>query len=124
MEREPESPIDATPRRSVIGGSRRLLAIGCVVAAALGVFLAFRLGSATSTESAPRVTPSPTPTATASPTVSDVFRQVGPSVVVIRAGDALGTGVIVADDGTILTANHVISKAKAKDITVTFAGGT
>jgi S1-C subfamily serine protease len=43
-------------------------------------------------------------------------------VVVVRAGDALGTGVIVADDGTILTANHVI--AGGKDINVTFADGT
>jgi S1-C subfamily serine protease len=43
-------------------------------------------------------------------------------VVVVRAGDALGTGVIVADNGTILTANHVI--AGAKDVSVTFADGT
>jgi len=42
-------------------------------------------------------------------------------VVVIRTNDALGSGVIVADDGTIVTANHVI--AGATRITVTFFDG-
>jgi S1-C subfamily serine protease len=40
---------------------------------------------------------------------------------VIRTKDTLGSGVIVADDGTIVTANHVI--AGATRITVTFFGG-
>jgi putative serine protease PepD len=43
-------------------------------------------------------------------------------MVFVRAGNELGTGVIVADDGTILTADHVV--AGAKSITVTFADGT
>jgi len=43
-------------------------------------------------------------------------------VVLVRSGHELGTGVIVADDGTILTANHVI--AGGGIITVTFADGT
>lgn len=126
MEREPERPDDAEPHRPAVGGSRRRLVTSSVVVAALVVIavLAFRLGSGSSTRSAPISTRAPTPTATASPTVSDIFRQVGPSVVVIRAGDALGTGVVAADDGRILTANHVIAKAKADDITVTFADGT
>lgn len=121
MEREPVRPIDAEPGRPVGRGSRRLVVTGSVVTAAVVVGLAFWLGGVSST-SAPVSTRSPTPTATASPTVSDIFRQVGPSVVVIRAGDGLGSGVVAADNGTILTANHVIDDAK--DITVTFADGT
>jgi putative serine protease PepD len=67
--------------------------------------------------------PAPSPTKTAPPTVSDIYQQVGPSVAVVRtAKGALGTGVIAADDGTILTADHVISDGSA--ITVVFADGT
>ncbi len=43
-------------------------------------------------------------------------------MVVVRTASDLGTGVIVADDGTILTANHVI--AGASGVTVTFFDGT
>jgi S1-C subfamily serine protease len=126
MDRQPDGVKDAAPRPAV-RGSRRLLAavIALVIALVAAIaMLAFRLGSATSTAGAPAATRSPTATATATadPTVSAIFHRVGPSVVVVHAGDALGTGVIVADDGTILTANHVI--AGAKDISVTFADGT
>jgi len=65
---------------------------------------------------------SPTPTPTPTLTVPDIYQRVAPSVVTIRAGDDLGTGVIVADNGTILTADHVI--ANGGSITVTFADGT
>src|SRR5215475_3958606 len=123
MGREPDGVKDAESRRPAVRGSRRLLATGIAVAAVLVAViavLAFRLGSVTGAAGVPAVTPSPT--ATANPTVSAIFHRVGPSVVVVRAGDELGTGVIVADNGTILTANHVI--AGAKDISVTFADGT
>jgi S1-C subfamily serine protease len=43
-------------------------------------------------------------------------------VVTVRTPNGLGTGVIVSDSGTILTADHVIAGAKA--VTVTFADGT
>jgi S1-C subfamily serine protease len=54
--------------------------------------------------------------------VSAIYQHVRPSVVVVRTGDKLGSGVVVADDGTILTANHVI--AGAAKITVVFFDGT
>jgi putative serine protease PepD len=124
MDREPDGAKDARSPPAV-RGSRRLLAAGILVVIALVAaiaVLAFRLGSATSASRVPAATPRPTATATADPTVSAIFHRVGPSVVVVRAGDALGTGVIVADDGTILTANHVV--AGAKTVSVTFADGT
>ncbi|WP_218034514.1 S1C family serine protease [Acrocarpospora corrugata] len=119
MEREPERANADGSRRVMAGVPGRLLIVGAV---ALMAALAFLLGRTTSTQSAPSPTRSPTPTATTSPTVSEIFQQVGPSVVVIRTDDAIGTGVIAADNGTILTANHVIAGAKA--ITVIFADGT
>ena len=67
----------------------------------------------------PSATPTPTPTVS----VADIFRRVGPSVAVVRtARGALGTGVIVAADGTVLTANHVI--ADRSPISLVFADGT
>ena len=127
MDRGPDGVDDAGPRTPGVRGSRRLLAAGlAAVAVLLGVIavLAFRLsggGPQTSARAAaPR--PSPSPASAASLTVPGVYQRVAPSVVLVRTGHGLGTGVIVADDGTILTANHVI--AGGGTITVTFADGT
>jgi putative serine protease PepD len=96
-----------------------------VVAMAVIAALAFRLGSSSST-SADRAsqTPSPTPAATATPLpVTDVYRQVVPSVVLITTSKgSLGSGTVVTDTGTILTAHHVVSGGG--DISVVFADGT
>jgi putative serine protease PepD len=106
-------------------GSRRLLASGlAAVVILLGVIavLATRLAGAPPAAGARSATPSPAPTSTASLTASAIYQRVVPSVVIVRAGHDLGTGVIVADNGTILTANHVI--AGGGPVTVTFADGT
>jgi putative serine protease PepD len=67
--------------------------------------------------------PSPSPSETAPPTTGDIFEAVGPSVVVVRtSAGALGTGTVAADDGTIITANHVVDDGSA--LTVIFADGT
>src|SRR6516162_9062512 len=122
MDRGPTGVDDAGPRTPGVRGSRRLLAAGlAAVVVLLGVIavLAIRL-SGTPAASAP--TPRPTPTPSASLTVPGIYQRVAPSVVIVRTGRELGTGVIVADNGTILTANHVI--AGAGTITVTFADGS
>jgi len=64
----------------------------------------------------------PSPSATASLTVPAIYQRVAPSVVAIQAGRGSGTGIIVADDGTIITADHVIADASA--VVVTYADGT
>jgi S1-C subfamily serine protease len=123
MDRGPADVDDAGPRTPGVRGSRRLLAAGLVaVAVLLGVItvLAIRLSDAPARPNARAGAPSPTPTA--SLTVPAIYRRVAPSVVIIRTSHELGTGVIVADNGTILTANHVI--AGGGTITVTFADGT
>ncbi len=116
------------PQSDPIGPNpgRRLLvaAVGVmVVALAVIAVLAFRLGSATSTDRA-SPTPTPTPATTATPLpVTDVYRQVAPSVVLITTSKgSLGSGVIVTDTGAVLTAHHVVSGGGA--ISITFADGT
>ena len=87
--------------------------------------LAFKLGSGSAT-SAKRATATatPTPAATATPLpVTDLYRQVVPSVVLITTSKgSLGSGVIVTDTGTVLTAHHVVSGGG--DISIVFADGT
>ena len=124
MDPEPDSVDDAGSTASGAGGSRRLIIVGLagglvllLVIAVLATWLASTPGPQ---KAAAAASPKPTPTPTL--TVPDIYQRVAPSVVTIRAGDDLGTGVIVADNGTILTADHVI--ANGGSITVTFADGT
>ena len=126
MDRGPAGVDNAGPPTPGVRGSRRLLAAGLaavVILLAVIAVLAARLSGAAPGASAHAATPSPTtPTSAASLTVPGIYQRVAPSVVVVRTSHGLGTGVIVADDGTILTANHVI--ASGGTITVTFADGT
>ncbi|MGR6914230.1 S1C family serine protease [[Actinomadura] parvosata] len=100
--------------------ARRFAAAGgaLVVVAALAYWMGGLGGERP--EAAPRPSPSPSPSTTL--TVPDVYKRVGPSVVVIQAGKSLGTGVIAAEDGTILTAYHVVKGGE--DVNLTFADGT
>src|SRR5882724_10734244 len=124
MDREPDGVDDAGSTVPRASGSRRLmvagLAAGVVLVLVIAV-LATWLASTSGTQKA-AATASPRPTPTATLTVPGIYQRVAPSVVTIRAGGDLGTGVIVADNGTILTADHVI--ASGRRITVTFADGT
>jgi putative serine protease PepD len=111
-----EPPVDPPSR-----GRRGALAAGAVVLVVLVVLatLLVTRGDKDIAAAAPAPTPTPTPTVT----VPDVYKKVGPSVVVVRtAKGSLGTGVIVAEDGTVLTANHVISDRSA--VNLIFADGT
>ncbi len=68
-------------------------------------------------------------TTAAEPTPAEIYEAILPSLVVVRAmrpglpnGVASGSGVIVNEDGDVLTANHVVRGATA--IEVSFADGT
>jgi putative serine protease PepD len=125
MDREPAGVDDASARPPKVRGSPRLLAAGLaviVVLIAVIAVLAIRVSGAAPEASARAATPGPTPAATANLTVPVIYQRLAPSVVLVRTSHDLGTGVIVADDGTILTANHVVASGGA--ITVTFADGT
>jgi putative serine protease PepD len=79
-------------------------------------------GSGSKVASDPTGSPSPS-SSTSSPTVSDIFQHVGPSVAVVRTAKGnLGTGVIATATGAVVTANHVIADGSA--ISIVFADGT
>ncbi|MBB6474282.1 S1C family serine protease [Sphaerisporangium rubeum] len=117
MEHAPHEAVRPETRTAGAGTARWIVA--GVVALVVVALLAYRLGGGGKGEQA-AVTPSPTPSVEL--TVTEVFERTGPSVVVIRAGPSLGTGVIAAEDGTIVTAYHVVKEAE--DVTVTFSDGT
>lgn len=126
MEREPDGVDDARARAPGTAAARRLVAAGAgagVVLLLVIAVLATRLASLPGSSSpAGQGAAAPSPSPAISLTVPAIFQRVVPSVVTVRSGHDLGTGVIVADDGAILTADHVVSGARG--ITVTFADGT
>ena len=103
-----------------------LLAVGVlVVAMVIIAALAFKLGSGSAmSANGASTTPTPIPAATATPLpVTEVYSQVVPSVVMITTSEgSLGSGVIVNDTGTVITANHVVSGGG--NISILFADGT
>ena len=114
------------PRPMAQRDNRRWLIAGAsVLAVALLIIgaLAFTLGSRT-VPAASQSSPTPTPRASPTPLpVTDLYRQVVPSVVLITTSKgSLGSGSIVTDTGTVLTANHVISGGGS--ISILFADGT
>jgi putative serine protease PepD len=122
---EPAGADDAGGGASGAAPPRRLIAAGVVTVVVLLVavaVLATRLLSLPPPASAKAAAPSPSPTSTAALSASAIYQRILPSMVTVRTGKDFGTGVIVADDGTVLTADHVI--AGAKSISLTFADGT
>jgi S1-C subfamily serine protease len=127
MDSEPAAASDVESRPAAGRGSRRSLAAWVTVVALLlaviGV-LAARLATGTSGPAGAAVaaTASPSPTASPSLPVPGIYQRLRPSVVVVQTDHSLGTGLIIADNGTILTADHIVQGAS--DITVTFADGS
>jgi len=120
VERVPQEAGAAEARGAVAGRVRWfVVGGGTLVVVAM---LAYLLGGGGGNGEGAAPGPSPTPTPSATLTVRQVFKRVEPSVVVVRAGRLLGTGVIAAEDGTILTAHHVVKDTE--DVTLTFADGT
>src|SRR5580693_9446399 len=107
MDREPAGVTDAEPRPAAARGPRRrgvaVLAVTVVLVALVAVIAVLATRGEVTRTASPAATPRPAPAA--SPSVSTIYQRVRPSVVVIRTNNALGSGVIVADDGTIVTAN-------------------
>ncbi|HEX4816060.1 MAG TPA: trypsin-like peptidase domain-containing protein [Nonomuraea sp.] len=123
MERGPQEAGAAEARGAVAGSGRRLVLGGVALVTLVVVAVsAYWLGGGGRDGGGAEARPSATPTPSATLSTAEVFERVGPSVVVIQAGKSLGTGVIAAEDGTVLTAHHVVKGAK--DVTLTFADGT
>lgn len=104
-----------------------LIAVIAALALALTATIAFQLGSGSSDPQQPKAAPKPSPSERESMTVAEIFQTMAPSVVFIKSTEAKskvasGTGVVINQDGTIMTAYHVVEGAKS--IEVTFADGT
>jgi putative serine protease PepD len=124
MDREPAGA-DGGERPPGVRVSRRLAAAGAAAGVAALIAIAVLATSLASTPAAPGPAPaaSPSPSPSASTlTVPGVYQRVEPSLVLVKTSAGFGSGVIVADSGTIVTADHVV--AGSKTITVTFADGT
>jgi putative serine protease PepD len=107
--------------RWILTAAAAVLAVAIVIVAVL----AFKLGSSmVASAGKASKTPAATPAKTATPLpVADLYQQVAPSVVLVTTSKgSLGSGVIVTDTGTVLTANHVISGGGS--ISILFADGT
>jgi S1-C subfamily serine protease len=126
----PDEP-GRTPRRWMRPDLRRKVLIGVVLLWALVITAVVLVRGGGAAKPSATATPAPSPSASDAPlSVPEVYRALLPSVVRIEAGGegrtntetAIGTGVIVNADGTILTAAHVV--AGADTITVAYADGT
>jgi S1-C subfamily serine protease len=128
-----EPPAPATRRRSRPGKRDILIALVIIWAVAITAVVLTR-GDKTPAAGIPAPTPSPSKS-DAPLTVAQIYQTARPSVVLIRAVGgsssvdgkqatevATGTGVIVNADGTVLTADHVISGSKS--IQLTYADGS
>jgi S1-C subfamily serine protease len=123
MDRDPAGVTDAEPRPAPARGPRRPRAAVLAVTAVVIVLVAVIVVLATRRQatSDPRPAATPRPSVSASPSVSAIYQRVRPSVVLVRTSHDLGSGVIVSDNGMIVTANHVI--AGATRIAVTYYNG-
>jgi S1-C subfamily serine protease len=128
---EPDKPVGRTPRRWMRPEARRKVLLGLVLLWALAITAAVLIRGGGDDRPLATATPKPSPSASDAPlSVPEVYRALLPSVVRIEAGgegrtsteSAIGTGVIVNANGTIMTAAHVV--AGAATITVSYADGT
>jgi putative serine protease PepD len=121
---EPPASVPPAPLPAKTFGWRWAAILGGVLVVAIVIIavLSFRLGSSSSAAPTRPTTAPATTTATTLP-VTEIYQRLAPSVVVVEtSGGSLGSGVIVTDTGTILTANHVISGGGS--VVVIFSDGT
>ncbi|MFI6089453.1 S1C family serine protease [Streptomyces sp. NPDC051218] len=119
---EAQAPEEPPRHRRRAKGPMALLAAVAIAAAAVGGGTAYAFQELTgkdgSSSSATNTNVVPT---SQKGTVSGVAEAVSPSIVEISAqsgsGEATGSGVIISEDGEIITNNHVISGASSVKVT-------
>ncbi|GHB09873.1 protease [Streptomyces tendae] len=120
---QPEQPAEPHGRRPARRrGPAALLVAVAIVAAAVGGGTAYGIqeltgsGAVASSSTSTNVVPS-----SQKGTVSGVAKAVSPSIVEINAtsnaGSSTGSGVIITDDGEIITNNHVVAGASSVKVT-------
>ncbi|MFD4262142.1 S1C family serine protease [Streptomyces sp. NPDC058534] len=116
---QPEQPQPEQPQKKhrARRGPVALLAAVAIVAAAIGGGTAFGIQELTGGETVASSTSTNVVPSSQKGTVSGVAKAVSPSIVEIsatsNAGSSTGSGVIITDDGEIITNNHVVSGASS-----------
>ncbi|WP_219469321.1 S1C family serine protease [Nonomuraea rhizosphaerae] len=119
-------PLPPQPRKPGLAFGRKTVAGLALAAMAVG---GGAVGAAAATAFAPQaqVVSAPSPVfkqASSQLTVSEVAAKVQPSVVMIQGQSGEGSGVVLSDDGLILTNNHVVVGAgSGGQMTVKFNDG-
>ncbi|MER6803892.1 MULTISPECIES: S1C family serine protease [Streptomyces] len=110
------------PKRKRARGPAALLAAVAVVAAAVGGGTAYGVQELTGSDTVASAGTAGTHVVPAGQkgTVSGVAEAVGPSIVEIKAasdaGSSTGSGVIITEDGEIITNNHVVAGASSVEV--------
>ncbi|MFC9061103.1 S1C family serine protease [Streptomyces sp. NPDC057074] len=111
---QPEQP---QQRRRARRGPVALLAAVAIVAAAIGGGTAYGIQELAGGDTVASATSTNVVPSSQKGTVSGVAKAVSPSIVEIsatsNAGSSTGSGVIITDDGEIITNNHVVSGASS-----------
>ncbi|GAA3286660.1 trypsin-like peptidase domain-containing protein [Dactylosporangium vinaceum] len=127
---DPTSPDGATAVPAPLRSRRLGKGVVAVVAAAAlsiasavgGGVAALELRPATATSTVVTAQNS-SGSSTGTANLADVAAAVRPSVVSINTGSAVGSGVIITTDGSILTNNHVVATARGTTVQITFSDG-
>ncbi|MFG2324296.1 S1C family serine protease [Streptomyces sp. NPDC048568] len=111
---QPEQPLR---RRRARRGPVALLAAVAIVAAAIGGGTAYGIQELAGGDTVASATSTNVVPSSQKGTVAGVAKAVSPSIVEIsatsNAGSSTGSGVIITDDGEIITNNHVVSGASS-----------
>jgi putative serine protease PepD len=111
-------------RGKLVAGASAIALMSGLLGGAVGASLADRDTQATPSTSVPTATAPAAVPDVPPDSVAGIANAVLPSVVSIATGTGTGSGVIVSEDGTIVTNNHVISAAaNGGEITVRLQDG-
>jgi putative serine protease PepD len=121
-----DEPADQARPQGTAKRQKVMTIVIAVLALLLTASVAYQLGNSGNQQQQPKAAPKPSPSAPDHLTTAEIFQMMAPSVVYIKTTSpnekASGTGVVINEDGAIMTAFHVVKGSK--DIEVTFADGT